>query len=127
MIDNWLLRIEDVNAGLVLEAVEAVDAGDFDAFCDRRAELDLDLSGWPVNNKVCVETFSGAQMEMVYDGAHKVNGEAIDYSAWPLFGAPGAQGELNTGKVVFRYGEDEVRVDFEIDPTKPMIPMRVIG
>ncbi len=127
LIDNWLLRILDVNAGLVLEAVEALDAGDFESFCDRRAERDVDLSGWPANKQVRVETFSGAQMDMVYDGSHKVNGEAIDYAAWPLFGAPGAQGDVNTGKVVFRYGEEEVRVDFEIDPTKPMIPMRVIG
>jgi hypothetical protein len=127
LIDNWLLRIEDVNAGLVLEAVEARDADSFDAFCDRRVELDVNLSNWPVNDRVRLETLSGVKMEIVYDGAHKVNGEAIDYVAWPLYGAPGAEGELNTGKVVFRHGEDEVHVDFEIDPNKPLMPMRVIG
>ena len=127
LIDNWLLRIFDVNAGLVLEAVEAHDAGDFDAFCDRRSERDVDLSGWPANNRVCVETFLGDMLEMIYNGAHTVNGDVIDYSQWPLFGAPGAQGDVNTGKVVFRHGEDEVQVDFEIDPDKPLMPMRVIG
>lgn len=127
LIDNWLLRIQDVNAGLVLDAVEANDAGDFDTFCDRRAERDMDLSGWPVHNRVRVETFSGEALEMVYNGAHTVNGDAIDYATWPLFGAPGAQGDVNTGQVVFRHGEDEVHVDFEIDPDKPLMPMRVIG
>jgi hypothetical protein len=127
LIDNWLLRIEDVNAGLILEAVEANDAGAFDAFCDRRVELGVDLSGWPVNNRISLEAFSGAKMEMFYDGSHKVNGEVIDYTAWPLFGALGAEGELNTGKVVFRHGEDDVHVDFDIDPDKPLMPMRVIG
>lgn len=127
LIDNWLLQIQDPNAGLVLEAIEAKDVGDFTAFCNKRSENDVDISGWPVNNRVSVETFLGTQMEMVYDGAHKVNDEVIDYSAWPLYGAPGAEGALNTGKVVFRYGEDEVSVDFNIDPEKPMIPMRVIG
>jgi hypothetical protein len=110
-----------------LEAVEARDADSFDAFCDRRVELDVNLSNWPVNDRVRLETLSGVKMEIVYDGAHKVNGEAIDYVAWPLYGAPGAEGELNTGKVVFRHGEDEVHVDFEIDPNKPLMPMRVIG
>lgn len=127
LIDNWLLQIHNVNAGLVLEAIEASDAGDFDTFCNRRVENDVDVSGWPVNNRVRVETTLGAKLEMVYNGAHTVNGEAMDYSAWPLYDAPTAHGELNTGNVVFRYGGDEVNVDFGIDPEKPMIPMRVIG
>jgi hypothetical protein len=127
LIDNWLLRISDPTAGLILEAVEANDAGSFDAFCDGRTDRNVDPSGWPENNRVRVETFSGTTMEMVYEGQHKVNGEAIDYAAWPLYGAPGAQGKVNTGKVAFRHGEQEVRVDFNIDPDKAMTPMRVIG
>ncbi|MDA0709984.1 MAG: hypothetical protein O3B73_07240 [bacterium] len=127
LIDNWLLRIDDLNAGLVLEAVEAKDANAFADFCDRRSELDLDLSDWPTNNRVGVQTIGGARLEMVYDGAHTVDGQAIDYTAWPLYGAPGAHGEVNTGKVVFRAGQEEVSVDFGIDPKKPLMPMRVIG
>jgi hypothetical protein len=127
LIDNWLLRIEEIHAGLVLEAVEADAAGDFDAYCKGRVTRDVDLSGWPADRRVGVETFDGHQMSMVYDGPHSVDGEVIDYNAWPLYGAPGAEAELHTGKMTFRYGDQEVKVDFGIDPTKPMMPMRVIG
>ena len=127
LIDGWLLRLADLNPGLVLEAFEADDAGDFVSFCNRRAEKEVDLSGWPGEGRVRVETFAGKGMEMVYDGVHTVNGEAIDYAAWPLYEAPAAQADVNTGKMVFSYGDQEVHLDFGIDPQKPMIPMRVIG
>ena len=127
LIDTWLLRILDVNAGLVLEAVEATEAGDFLEYCERRAARDVDLSGWPGQSRVSAETFSGHRMEMVYDGPHSVDGEVIDYDAWPLYGAPGAAAQMHTGKMAFRYGDQEVAVDFELDTTKPMMPMRVIG
>ena len=127
LIDGWLLRIEDVYAGLVLEAVEADAADGFERYVESRATRDVDLSGWPGGERIAVETFAGLQMEMIYDGVHCVDGVAIDYDAWPLYEAPGARAEVNTGKMTFRYGDAKVELDFGVDPDKPMIPMRVIG
>jgi hypothetical protein len=127
LIDTWLVRILDTHAGVVLEAVEASDAAGFTEYCDRRASLDVTRADRPGQSRVGVETWAGRQLDMTYDGPHLVDGVALDYDEWPLYGSPGAHGLLNTGVVVFRHGEHELTVDFEVDTTKPMMPMRVIG
>lgn len=128
LIDGWLLRIQDPRAGLVLEAVEAADVASFDEFCEGRAALDVDLSAWPDGEMVRAQTFSGTQMEIVYDGSHRIDGELVDYDSWPLYEAPGGTyAEVDTGKMRFAHGGQVVDVDFGLDVTKAMMPMRVIG
>ncbi len=63
----------------------------------------------------------------VPDGPHRVDGQEIDYEAWPLYEAPGVEGAVGTGRVVFRRDEEELELDFGVDPQGPMLPMRVIG
>jgi hypothetical protein len=65
--------------------------------------------------------------KVICDGAHTVDGVAIDYQAWPMYASPNASGELGTGKVRFEWGGDVVDVDFEVDGDAELIPMRVIG
>jgi len=127
LIDAWLLRLEDPCAGLVLEAVEADEVESFGEYCARRAGSDVDLSGWPRDQRVRVDTLSGTCLDMVYDGPHMVDGQAIDYDAWPLYGSPGAQAEVNTGHMVFRHDDSELTLDFGVNPDAAMVPMRVIG
>ncbi len=126
-IDGWLLRIPDVHGGLILEAREANDEESFEAFCACRAASQPDLSGWPGSDRVAVETLNGNRMEMYYDGQHRVDGTAIDYDAYPLYEAPGVDAPMGTGKMTFRRGDQEVRLDFGVDPAKPLLPIRVIG
>ena len=127
-IDGWLLRIHDLNAGLVLEAVEKAAAGSFDAFCQVRSEAaHFDLSGWPDAGRVSVNSSTGSRLEMAYDGPHRVDGRDLDYAGYPLFDAPGVDAPLGTGKVTLRHGADELALDFDIDPTTEPLPMRVIG
>ena len=127
LIDGWLLRVEDRFAGLVVEAVEAEDVESYDAYVAARSASDVDLSDWPAGNRASVDTYDGKSMSLTYDGAHTIDGTEIDYESWPLYGSPNAEGEVGTGVVKFRYGEDEVVVDFGVDPESAMIPMRVIG
>ena len=126
-IDGWLLRIPDVHGGLILEAREAGDEDSFEAFCTRRADSRPDLSGWPGSDRVAVETMAGNQLEMFYDGVHRVDGTAIDYDAYPLYEAPGVDAPMGTGRMTFSRGDQEVRLDFGVDDSKPLIPIRVIG
>lgn len=126
-IDGWLLRIPDLHGGLILEAREASDEVSFEAFCARRTALPPDLSGWPGNDRVAVETLDGNRLEMYYDGQHRVDGAAIDYDAYPLYEAPGVDAPAGTGKMTFRRGDQEVRLDFGVDASKPLLPIRVIG
>ena len=125
LIDGWLVRIEERQAGLVLEAAEAKDAGGFDAFCKTRTNQPVDLNGWP--ERVAVQATGGQRLEMIYDGVHRVDGKAIDYDAYPLYGAPGVEAESGSGKMAFRRGADEVQLDFKVEPGKALLPMRVIG
>lgn len=127
LIDGWLLRIEGPTPGIAIEAVEATDAGSFAQFCERRVAAGLDLDAWEKAGKVTLTTLAGDQLELNFDGAHRINGEVIDYDSWPLYGAPEAQGEVNTGRMRFGSGDDIVDVDFELDTQQDLMPMRVIG
>tara|TARA_B100001750_G_scaffold240502_1_gene250368 strand:+ start:236 stop:1030 length:795 start_codon:yes stop_codon:yes gene_type:complete len=126
-IDGWLLRISDINGGLVLEASEADCHESFDTFCSKRAILQPDLDGWPKRDKVEVVTLDGDHLEIFYDGPHRVNGQEIDYDSYPLYEAPGVHAPKGTGRMTFRRGPDEVHLDFGVDATKPLLPIRVIG
>jgi hypothetical protein len=126
-VDGWLLRIEDVHAGLVVEAVEASDVASFDAFCDAIVQRGLDLHDWQDQGVVRYDALNGHRLEMVYDGDHVVDGERVDYDAWPLYGGPGIEAPLGTGVIMFEQGDKMVRLDFEVDQDAEMIPMRVIG
>jgi hypothetical protein len=126
-VDGWLLRIEDVNAGLVVEAFEANEVASFDAFSDAISHRKLDLEGWQQRGAVCYEALNGHRLEMVYDGEHRVDGEPIDYEAWPLYGGPGIDAPLGTGVVKFEQGDKTLTLDFDVDQNAEMVLMRVIG
>jgi len=55
------------------------------------------------------------------------DGKEIDYRAWPLVEAPWVEAALGSGRVVFRRDGESLEMDFQVDPAKPMLPMRVIG
>ena len=126
-IDGWLLRIDDRHAGLMLEAVEMAEAGSFESYRRVRADAHFDLDEWPSKSRVAIDTFAGVRLEMTYDGPHHIDGEAIDYSAYPLLGAPGVDAPLGSGRATFRHGEDTLGLDFGIDADAAPLPMRVIG
>ena len=127
LIDGWLLRIDALQPGLVLEAVEAKEAGGFEAFCRRRASLHLDLNGWPQDGRVAVDSFGETHLEMHYNGPHLIDGVAIDYEAYPIYEAPGVEAPLGTGRMTFQQGDDRLELDFGVDGETPQLPMRVIG
>ncbi|MBI2506425.1 MAG: hypothetical protein HYW07_24680 [Candidatus Latescibacteria bacterium] len=127
LIDGWLLRIQALQAGLIIEAAEAADTGSFADFCTRRVEAHLDLGGWPDQGLVEFDTLTGHRLRLQYDGPHQMDGQTIDYEAYPLYEAPGVSALPGTGQMRFCRGAQEVRLDFGIDPQQPMIPMRVIG
>jgi hypothetical protein len=101
--------------------------GTFDNFCEEMVSPRLDLSGWPEPGRVRFETLGGHELELIYDGPHRVDGTEIDYESWPLYEAPGVQAPLGAGRILFRLGDECLELDFEVDPSRPMLPMRVIG
>jgi hypothetical protein len=128
-----MVRLDGPDTGLVLEAAEASRA-DFSAFCEARVRACVDLTDWPDDNRVAVETTAGDLLQMEYGhdldrqpGPHIVNGQQIDYEAYPLYDAPGVVADLNTGRMRFSHGKTSLALDFGIDPDSKPIPMRVIG
>lgn len=132
-IDGWLVRIHDLNAGLVVEAAEASEVGSFEAFCEARTRAPMDLSGWPEGGRVAVTDTKGRHLTMEFEGQdggpgrHRVDGQAIDYAAYPLYEAPGVEAPLGKGVVRFSRGGDAAELDFGIDQGAADMPMRVIG
>lgn len=127
LVDGWLLKVETLDCGLILEAVESAEAGSFTAFCDRRAALVPELHGWPADGRVAVQTTTGHRLQMSYDGPHLVDGEPIDYDAWPLYEAPWAKAAVGTGRIHLKRSGTSHDLDFRVDPSGPHLPMRVIG
>jgi hypothetical protein len=127
LIDGWLLRLWGNRIGLALEAVEADEAGSFQDYCAARVAAGIDLNDWPVGRRVAVDTLKGDQLDMTYDGPHRINGEAIDYDAYPLLDAPGVSAPLGTGQISFAHDQERAELDFGVDPDTPLLPMRVIG
>jgi hypothetical protein len=127
LIDGWLLRLDSNRTGLILEAVEATDVDSFEAYCDSRVNAAPDLNHWPDGGSVGVTSRAGKHLEMVYDGPHRVDAEVVDYEKYPLYETPCVNAQLNTGKITFHRGDKHHKLDFNIEPDKPLIPMRVIG
>lgn len=126
-VDGWLLRMDSCRAGLVVEAVEADEAGEFTAYRDRRAAGPPDTSEWERANAVSVQTYHGHHLRLIHDGPATVDGQALDYAAYPLYDAPVISSAMNTGKVEIRHGNDRLSLDFAVDPAAGDIPMRVVG
>ena len=132
-IDGWLVQVRDRHAGLVLEAAEAAEAGPFEAFCQARTAASVDLSAWPNPGRVEVADTKGRTLTMEYaapdggPGQHRVDGEPIDYSAYPLYEAPGVVAPLGTGVIAFARDGERVDLDFGIDQVAADLSRRVIG
>ena len=127
LIDGWLLRIHDRLGGIVMEAVEADDAGSFDGYRASRSLHDIDVTRWASDGVATLQSFNGKELSFTYDGPHLVDGVPIDYGSYPLFEAPWVIAPLGTGKVLFDRNGESLEVDFGVDSNTPLIPMRVIG
>ena len=126
-INGWLVRISGHDVGLVVETIEADEAGSFNEFCDAIVQPRIDLSGWPEAGEVLFNTVSGHSLRVVYDGDHSVDGVVTDYDSWDWYEGPGITAPLGKGKFSIEYADERVDLDFNVDESEPMLPMRVIG
>jgi hypothetical protein len=87
----------------------------------------LDLSRWPAEGRVSFDTRRGHRLDLTVHGPHAVDGNKIDYAAWPMVESPWVNAALGTGQVSMRHGSQALELDFAVNPEKPVLPMRVIG
>lgn len=126
-IDGWFVRLRGDGVGLVIETSEKDAYDDLDAFAGAFGADTVDLSAWNDRQQVAYKTLSGDRIEMTYDGDHRVNDEPIEYARWKLYDAPEASAELGSGVIRFEHEDASLTLDFGVDPSREMIPMRVVG
>ena len=111
----------------MVETIEADEAGSFSDFCDAIVQPRIDLSGWSEAGEVLFNTVSGHSLKVVYDGEHSVDGIVTDYDSWDWYEGPGITAPLGKGKFTIERADERVDLDFNVDESEPMLPMRVIG
>lgn len=130
-IDGWLLRIDDLQAGVAVEAVEATQVpGGFEEFVASRGGA-LALDDWPAAGEVGFRTYAGDELSLHWPGTGEaigsLNGAPVNHTCG-LYEAPSVrEAALGTGRVVFIHAGEELVIDFGIDPSAPLLPMRCVG
>jgi hypothetical protein len=97
--------------GMVVKVAGRSEFPDMDAF--RRAILALafEYKLQPAPS-VRFRSLRGATLEFAYGGTPQVNGVALDYSRWPLFGGPFVEAAVDSEKLTLKFGERRRVLDF---------------
>jgi hypothetical protein len=126
-IDGWYVRLRGGDVGLVIEAAERDQYDSLDTFAAAFETSTVDRSTESGQHQVGYTSLAGARLHMSYNGAHQVNDTPIDYAAFKLYDAPEATAELDTGIIRFSHKGDSLELDFGVDTSRELIPLRVIG
>jgi hypothetical protein len=97
--------------GIVMQVAAASEYQDLDAY--RTAILALPLQ-FDLTEKPTVHfrSLRGAQLDFAYGDTPRVNGTALDYEHWPLFGGPFLEAAVDSEKLVIKYGKARRTLDF---------------
>ena len=97
--------------GAVVQVAPARDYASLDAFTEAVEALPLETTTEPTPS-VRFTTLRGARLDVTYDEIPRVNGEPVDYDAWPLFGGPFMQAERDSRRLELRHGDLRRTLDF---------------
>jgi hypothetical protein len=61
---------------------------------------------------VAYEALDGSVLEASYGEFPRVDGEALDYAGWPLYGGPFMEAERGSGRLLLKYGPMRRSLDF---------------
>ncbi|GAB5535887.1 MAG: hypothetical protein Rubg2KO_21360 [Rubricoccaceae bacterium] len=106
-----LLYSPHVKNGLVVQTAPVPRYRSMAAFQEAVRALPLETLTEPVPS-VQFTTLSGHQLEATYGVAPVIDGEAVDYEAWPLFDGPFAQAAVGSRQLELRYGPLRRMLDF---------------
>ena len=97
--------------GAVVQVAPARDYASLDAFTEAVEALPLETTTEPTPS-VRFTTLRGARLDVTYDEIPRVNGEPVDYDAWPLFGGPFMQAERDSRRLELQHGDLRRTLDF---------------
>ena len=122
---DWRLFSTHLQNGAVVQVAPASEYATFEAFRDAVLALDLETATEPVPS-VQFTTLDGADLSVTYGETPTVDGQAVDYDAWPLFDGPFMHAEAGSRRLELRYGAMRRLLDFEtvsvrdwVEPTPP--------
>ena len=98
-----------------------------DSWCRRRPLLNLpDLAAFgkaivalPLEFRLepdavgAISSLRGTTIEFTYGNAPRLNGVAVDYEHWPLFGGPFVESAVDSQKVALKHGSLRRTLDFK--------------
>jgi hypothetical protein len=107
--------------GAILQAAAASEFKTIEEF--RRAVVALPLAfNMDPTPTVRFHSLRGSDIEFTYGSAPVLNGVAVDYSKWPLFGGPFLEADVDSERLVMKHGAARRVLDFRrliIEDTAP--------
>ena len=97
--------------GFVVQTAAASEFNDFAAFQRAIKALQFEKRLEPVPS-VRFRSLRGKVLEFTYGDAPQVDGKALDYGKWPLFGGPFLDADVDSGQLVMKYGTMRRTLDF---------------
>ncbi len=97
--------------GAVVQVAPACDYASLDAFTEAIEALPLETTTEPTPS-VRFTTLRGARLDVTYGEIPLIDGQPVDYDAWPLFGGPFMQAERDSRRLALRHGDLRRTLDF---------------
>jgi hypothetical protein len=98
--------------GVVVQVAAASEFPTATAFRNAILSLRLDFSVHPTPS-VRFRSIRGKDLDVTYGQAPRVDGKAIDYAQWPLFGGPFLEAEVDSERLVMKHGKSRRILDFK--------------
>lgn len=98
--------------GTIIQPASADDFVSWKAFKDAVRALPLTVEKEQTIS-VHFTTLKGDRLAFTYGDVPTVNGDPLDYDAWPLFGSPFVKADVGTQQILLRHGSVERLLDFK--------------
>lgn len=108
--DHDRLTLQHPRTAVILEAIPAREATDFDAFCAERRQHPPAFDERTLT--AAYTTTRGHRIQFTHRGARVVDGVAAQLAEWPLFAGPWMNARIGTGVITLQEGSERVTLDF---------------
>ena len=98
--------------GVVVQVAAASEFASLRAFADVIRKLPMEFHMDPVPT-VRFRSLRGTLIEFTYGETPRLNGKAIDYKHWPLFGGPFLHADVDSETLTMTYGTMKRTLDFK--------------
>ena len=97
--------------GMVVQVAARSEYKDMEAFRHAILALSLEFKLSPTPS-VRFGSLRGRTLAVTYGQIPRVNGAALDYDRWPLFGGPFVEAAVDSGQMILKYGKMRRTLDF---------------